>query len=95
MELFDDELAEVFPDEGLRYVLRRNPVRAEEMAASRKSKLDALKAYMDKRNDYLKLHPKAKVAVALRAVEERAQSLKIRTLNPAGREASGIANDRG
>jgi len=80
MELFDDELAEVFPDEGLRYVLRRNPVRAEEMAASRKSKLDALKAYMDKRNDYLKLHPKAKVAVALRAVEERAQSLKIRTL---------------
>ena len=80
MELFDDELAEVFPQEGLRYVLRRNPVRAEEMAGSRKSKLDALKVDTDKRNEYLRLHPKAKVAVALRAVEARAQRLKIRSL---------------
>jgi transposase len=80
LELFDDELAEVFPTEGLRYVLRRNPVRAEEMAHTRKSKLEALKAFVVKRNDYLKLHPKAKTAVALAAVEQRAQSLKIRSL---------------
>src|SRR5437870_11545369 len=30
MDLFDQELAEVLADEGLRYVLRRNPVRAQE-----------------------------------------------------------------
>ena len=80
MELFDDELAEVFPDEGLRYVLRRNPVRAEEIAGSRKSKLETIQAYTAKRNEYLKLHPRAKAAVALRAVEARAQRLKIRSL---------------
>lgn len=80
MELFDDELAEVLSDEGLRYVLRRNPVRAEEMAGSRQSKLEAIQAYLDKRNDYLKLHPKAKAAVALRAAEQRAEKLKIRGL---------------
>ena len=77
MELFDDELAEVFPNEGMRYVLRRNPVRAKEMVSSRTSKLDVVKAYVAKKNEYLKLHPKAKMAVALRSVEQRAQRLKI------------------
>ena len=77
MELFDDELAEVFPNEGKRYVLRRNPVRAKEMVSSRNSKLEAVKAYAAKKNEYLKLHPKAQVAVALRDVQQRAQSLKI------------------
>ena len=31
MDLFDQELAEVLADEGIRYVLRRNPVRAQEV----------------------------------------------------------------
>ncbi|MEI6415871.1 MAG: IS1634 family transposase, partial [Pseudomonadota bacterium] len=77
MELFDDELAEVFPDEDLRYILRRNPVRAQEMLASRNSKLASVQAYVDKKNDYLKAHPKSQTAVALRAVQQRAQHLKI------------------
>ena len=80
LELFDDELAEVFANEGLRYVVRRNPVRAEEIAGSRTSKLETIKAYTQKRNEYLKLHPRAKTTVALRAVETRAQRLKIRSL---------------
>lgn len=77
MELFDNELAEVFPDEGLRYILRRNPVRAQEMLASRTSKLAAVQAYVVKKNEYLKAHPKSKTAVALSAVHQRAQRLKI------------------
>ena len=39
MELFDQPLAEVC-EPGARYVLRRNPRRAEEMQATRQSKLD-------------------------------------------------------
>lgn len=78
LELFDEELAEVFPQEGLRYVLRRNPVRAAERASARKSKLEVIKACVAKRNEYLKRHPKAKAAVALCAVAQRAQRLKIR-----------------
>jgi proteasome lid subunit RPN8/RPN11 len=80
LELFDDELAEVFPHEGLRYVLRRNPVRAKEMGGSRTSKLDVVKAYVAKKNEYLKLHLKAKSSVARRDVENRAKSLKIAEL---------------
>jgi hypothetical protein len=38
MSLFDLPLAEVQAD-GVRYILRRNPVRAAELAASRQSKL--------------------------------------------------------
>ena len=77
LELFDDELAEVFPNEGRRYVLRRNPARAKEMAGSRTSKLEVVKAYVAKKNEYLKLHLKAKPAVARRDVEQRAKNLKI------------------
>ena len=40
--LFDTELCEV-KDAGVRYVLRRNPVRAEEMAESRLSKCEVLR----------------------------------------------------
>ena len=35
MELFEQELAEVRAEEGVRYVLRRNPMRAQEMRATR------------------------------------------------------------
>jgi transposase len=38
LELFDDQLCEI-QDGGVRYVLRRNPVRATEMAVSRTSEL--------------------------------------------------------
>src|SRR4029453_6501999 len=38
-DLFDQEVAEVLADEGIRYVLRRNPVRAQEMRDARHAKL--------------------------------------------------------
>src|SRR5437879_10050383 len=38
MDLFDQELAEVLTDEGIRYVLRRNPVRAQEVRDTRRAK---------------------------------------------------------
>src|ERR671924_454865 len=39
MDLFDQELAEVLADEGVRYVLRRNPMRAQEVREARHAKL--------------------------------------------------------
>ena len=78
LELFDEDLAEVYANEGVRYVLRRNPVRAKEMRDTRKAKLAAVKAQVEKKNDYLKAHPKAKVGVALRRVEERAKKLHLK-----------------
>ena len=56
--LFDEELCEVRQD-GVRYVLRRNPIRAGEMARSRASRLTALQTLVDQQNQYLAAHPRA------------------------------------
>src|SRR5216683_1800138 len=59
MDLFDQELAEVLTDEGRRYVLRRHPLRAQEMRDTRHAKLATLQAHVAKQNQYLTDHPRA------------------------------------
>ena len=77
MGLFEQELAEVSTHEGLRYVLRRNPFRAQEIQQSRQDKLDALKKEIAKQNRYLEEHPRAEVAVSLRKLNARSRQLNI------------------
>src|SRR5215831_4170348 len=61
MDLFEQEVAEVLTDEGIRYVLRRNPVRAQDMRDTRHAKLATLQAQVAKQNHYLTDHPRANV----------------------------------
>jgi hypothetical protein len=77
MELFDQELAEVQADDGLRYILRRNPDRASEVRHNRHDKLSSLQKLAAKQNEYLASHPRASEAVALRAVSERCEKLNV------------------
>jgi hypothetical protein len=58
-------------------VLRCNPVRAREIASSRKDKLVSLEKAVDQYNQYLKEHPRAKVEVGKRILQEKAQTLRI------------------
>jgi transposase len=76
MELFDEELGEV-ESEGIRYVFRRNPRRAEEISASRADKLQSLQKLLDKQNIYLTGHGRAKVETAVGKVTTYAQKLKL------------------
>lgn len=76
-ELFDEDLAEIDTDEGIRYILRRNPIRADEIAASRRDKLAAAAWLVADRNGYLAKHPRAKVATARKAVETKLAKLKL------------------
>ena len=76
MSLFDQHLAEVI-DQEVRYVLRRNPRRAEEMKASRQSKLDALNKQVAESNAYLAEHPRSAVATCLKALRKRIGKLKL------------------
>lgn len=71
---FDKTLFEV-QDEGFRYVLKRNPVRATEIASTRKSKQSSVENLVAKENLYLKDHLKAKVDVALKKVQAKIQRL--------------------
>ena len=77
LDLFDQELAEVLTDEGLRYVLRRNPVRAQEVQDTRRAKLATLQALVAKHNHYLTDHPRAHVQGAWQKLVARAQKLRI------------------
>jgi hypothetical protein len=65
MDLFDQEVAEVLADEGLRYVLRRNPVRAQEVRDTRHATLATLQAQVAKQNQSLTDHPRANAQGAL------------------------------
>ena len=75
--LFDQGLAEVRSESGVRYVLRRNPVRAEEIRRSREEKLNVLRRVVSEQNVYLEEHSRAKVAVALRKITDRCQRYKM------------------
>jgi len=74
--LFDQKLCEV-KHGGVRYVLRRNPIRAQEMAASRSSKLSAIQTLAEKQNLYLAEHSRADRHVAWKKVLEKADRLNM------------------
>jgi hypothetical protein len=77
MDLFDQELAEVRAEDGIRYVLRRNPVRAQEVRETRHAKLATLQAQVAKHNQYLTDHPRANAQGALQKLVARAEKLRI------------------
>src|SRR5438128_7249999 len=77
LDLCDQELAEVLADEGIRYVLRRNPVRAQEVRDTRHAKLATLQAHVAKQNHYLTAHPRANAQGALQKLVARAEKLRI------------------
>jgi transposase len=77
-EDFSEELKEIFDEEaGIRYILRRNPVRVEEITEQRKSKLHSLEKQVLKANAYLKEHPRSKPETASKHVRAYARKLKI------------------
>jgi transposase len=74
--LFDEKLCEAVQD-GVRYILRRNPVRAEELAASRASKLETLRKLAQKQNEYLIAHPKADPQRSWKLVSDKQSKLDV------------------
>jgi transposase len=88
MSLFDEDLAEV-ETKGIRYILRRNPIRAKEIRQIRQSKLEKLKEEIRKQNEYMKLHPGAKEGTSLKKMQTGISKLKIgkwASLTISGRE---------
>lgn len=74
--LFDNDLCEI-EQEGMRYILRCNPLRAREMKGIREGKLDSLEKLIDQQNSYLHEHPRGTEAAALKKVKDKAEKLKI------------------
>ena len=76
MELFTEKLCEIV-HEDIRYILRRNPVRAKEIQDSRNKKIEKIKNITEERNAYLSEHPKADVSTAIHMINERIEKLKV------------------
>lgn len=77
LELFDTDVIEVKGEEDVRYILRKNPIRSEEIKANRESKIASIKNLLATRNLYLKEHQKANPTVALKKVEAKISKLKL------------------
>ena len=97
MCLFDDTLAEVAAiPEKVRYIMRRNAQRAQEMQENRKSRQASLQKLIEEKNRYLKEHLKARTSKALEAVQTRAAKLKVNgwiNLQAKGRKLELIVDD--
>jgi transposase len=76
LELFDETVCEVQND-GVRYVLRRNPRRVEEIAATRQGKRRSVQALVESQTAYLRDHPRAKMATAEKKVRQKISRLRI------------------
>jgi len=88
LELFEDKLIEVKKD-NVRYILRRNPVRANEINENRMNKIEAVLQEINKKNKYLREHLRAGVKPAAEKIKEKIDKLglsKILKLEIKGRE---------
>jgi hypothetical protein len=76
MDHFSEHLCEIESD-GVRYILRRNPVRAVEIEQSRQDKIDKLQRLVAEKNTYLSEHPRAKPSVASEYLTQWLDKLKL------------------
>ena len=74
--LFDEDLFEV-ENNDIRYILRRNPLRVEEINESRISKRKSVERLLKKKNIYLREHARAKEETAIKDVNKKIVQLKI------------------
>jgi transposase len=80
LDLFAEKIIEVKTEDNIRYILRRNPVRAEELKKNRQAKIDNVTSFISEQNIYLKEHKKAKPEVALKKINAKISKLKLKNI---------------
>ena len=80
LDLFAEKIIEIKTEDNIRYILRRNPVRAEELKQNRESKIDKIKSLVSEQNTYLQEHKKAQLKVALRKINIKISRLKLKNI---------------
>jgi len=78
ISLFDEELKEVIDEQkGVRYILRQNPIRRDEIRKTRDSKIDRLQKLIDDKVDYYNTHYKAKEETLTKHINKKIADLKL------------------
>ena len=78
MKMFGEQVYEV-QHEGVRYILRRNPHRAKEIAITRLQKRQSIEQLVQHENVYLKEHSRAHVSKAAERVHAKIQRLRVQS----------------
>ena len=76
MELFDESIGEV-QEGAIRYIIRRNPQRAQTIEETRNSKLSKLRSFLTEQNFYLAEHKKANSIQPNEKLTRKPKSLKL------------------
>ena len=80
MSLFDENLQEVVDEKKrVRYILRQNPVRRDEIRATRESKVIRLEAFVKEKVEYYNTHFKAKKETMINNIDKKLSSLKLKS----------------
>jgi transposase len=79
LELFEEKLVEI-EHENVRYLARRNPVRAQEIQANRAEKMASLTEKIKEANLYLATHKKATVETQTTSLDKRISKLHLSSL---------------
>lgn len=78
MSLFDEELQELIDEgKGVRYILRQNPTRRDEIRETRQSKITRLQEYIDTRVEYYNTHYRAKTETLCKDIDKKISNLKL------------------
>jgi len=77
MELFEEKVGEVDGGDGHRYILRRNPLRQQELAQGRDQKRQVVETAVQKANTYLDAHPRALRRTQRRKLTAKIEQLKV------------------
>ena len=81
MELFTDQMCEIEDTQtSTRYILRRNPFRAEEIKQNRTARIKAIENKVAIINEYLTEHPKSKIEVQEKNIITYVDKLKLNTV---------------
>lgn len=76
LSYFSSDIMEIV-DDNIRYILRRNPVRQQEVQNNREDKLANVQNLVFRENEYLKNHPKAASTTAVRRIDDKIKKLKL------------------
>jgi transposase len=76
MSLFDEDLQEVIEND-IRYIVRQNPIRRDEIRETRESKIKRLEEFINDKKEYYNTHYRAKKETLLNNIDKKISSLKL------------------
>ncbi len=76
LSLFDEDLQEVIEND-IRYIVRQNPIRRDEIRETRESKITRLREFIDTKKDYYNAHYRAKQETVENHINKKISDLKL------------------